>query len=93
MHNVEFKTYQIGFRRGLTIYSNNTIPSYYRGVHRNECRGILTRADALADDVPVCAAADHIYLLLHQDVLELLPHFSHLAHRLDVNEVLVSPAC
>ena len=49
------------------------------------------RADALPDDVPLVAGADHGHLLLVHDVLELLPDLAHLAHRLAVDEVVGGP--
>ena len=49
-------------------------------------------ADALAHDVPVAAARDELHLLGDHDVLQLLPHLTHLAHRLHVDEVLAAPA-
>jgi len=51
----------------------------------------VRRADALAHNVPVGAAALHVQVLLRHDVLQLLPHLAHLPHRLDVDEVLVAP--
>ena len=58
-----------------------------------EAGGLLEvrRADTLADDVPVRAARDEVHLLGVHDLLELLPDFPHLPHRLPVDEVLLRP--
>ena len=49
------------------------------------------RANALPDDIPVCANTHHIHLLALHDLLELSAHLPHLAHGLAVDEVVCAP--
>ena len=51
----------------------------------------VCRTNALADNVPVGAAADHLELERDHDVLELLANLAHLLHRLLVYEVIGAP--
>ena len=59
-----------------------------------DARGLVveTRADALADLVPVGAAADQGHLLHRHDVVQLVAHFARPPQGLGVEEVACAPA-
>ena len=47
--------------------------------------------DTLSNDIPVSATTHQLHLLVLHDLLQLGPHFPHLPHGLDVNEVVSAP--